>query len=54
MLIGCGHGILFKDYCIDCEIVGLNSQYKDAVKTVQKVRNRLRELGVSLPGEIAK
>ena len=44
-LKGCGHGRLFSEPCVDCEIVGLRRQYKDAVQTVMRVRNRLRELG---------
>ena len=49
-LKGCGHGVLFSDYCRDCEIVGLQDQYKQAIKTVMRVRNRLRALGEPLPG----
>ena len=48
---GCGHGRLFSEPCKDCEIVGLRQQYKDAVQTVMRVRNRLRALGAPLPGE---
>ena len=48
---GCGHGRLFSEPCVDCEIVGLRQQYKDAVQTVMRVRNRLRQLGAPLPGE---
>ena len=48
---GCGHGRLFSEPCVDCEIVGLRQQYKDAVQTVMRVRNRLRALGAPLPGE---
>ena len=50
-LTGCGHGRLFSEPCKDCEIVGLRQQYKDAVQTVMRVRNRLRQLGAPLPGE---
>ena len=46
-LIGCGHGVLFDDYCRDCEIVGLLSQLDDAKRTVERTAKRLR----SLPGE---
>jgi hypothetical protein len=48
---GCGHGVLFTDYCRDCEIVGLVEQYKRAARTVQVCQDRLRELseGVSSP-----
>ena len=44
-LVGCGHGVLFKDYCKDCEIVGLLSQHKSAKKTIERTEKRLRELG---------
>lgn len=49
-LIGCGHGVLFTDPCVDCEIVGLQDEYRRVVRTVQRVRDRLRVLGVPLPG----
>lgn len=49
-LKGCGHGVLFTDYCRDCEIVQLHDQYKRAVRTVMFVRNRLRAMGQPLPG----
>ena len=51
--VGCGHGKLFTEYCKDCEIVGVQEQYKNAVRTVQRCRNELRRLGVKLPGEQA-
>ena len=50
-LIGCGHGVLFKDYCQDCEIVGLQEEYRNAIRTVQRVRDRLRVLGKPMPGQ---
>lgn len=50
-LKGCGHGVLFTDYCRDCEIVGLQEQYKNAIRTVQSVRDRLRVLGQPMPGQ---
>lgn len=49
-LIGCGHGRLFSEPCRDCEIVKLYAQYRDAVKTIARVRNELRRLGAPLPG----
>lgn len=52
-LIGCGHGVLFKDYCRDCEIVGLQERYRTAVRTIQRVRDRMRELGEPMPGRTA-
>jgi len=50
-LKGCGHGVLFTDYCRDCEIVQLKDQYRRAVRTVQQVRDRLRVLGQPMPGQ---
>lgn len=44
--VGCGHGVLFKDYCKNCEIILLVANYKNAQKTIQRVRNRLKEMGV--------
>ena len=52
-LIGCGHGVLFKDPCRECQIVGLQEEYRRAVKTIQRVRNELRRLGLPLPGQVA-
>ena len=49
-LIGCGHGVLFSEPCVECEIVGLLEEYKRAVKTVMRVRDRLRQLGRPMPG----
>jgi len=50
-LVGCGHGRLFSDPCVDCEVVGLMDEYKRAVKTVQRVRDRMRQLGRPMPGQ---
>lgn len=50
-LKGCGHGVLFMNYCKDCEIVSLQEQYRSAVRTVQSVRDRLRVLGQPMPGQ---
>ena len=44
--VGCGHGVLFTDYCKDCEIVSLQSTYKSAIRRVQACRDGLRRLGV--------
>jgi len=52
-LVGCGHGRLFSEPCTDCEIVGLHEQYRNAILTVQIVRDRLRVLGAPLPGRLA-
>lgn len=51
-MVGCGHGVLFTDYCRDCEIVSVRAKYTSAIRTIQSCRNDLRRLGVSLPGEI--
>jgi len=48
--VGCGHGRLFTEPCVDCEIVGILDEYKRAIRTVQRSRDRLRALGVKLPG----
>ena len=50
---GCGHGVLFRDYCRDCEIVQLTEQYRNAVRTVQRVRDRMRVLGSPMHGSVA-
>ena len=50
-LVGCGHGRLFSEPCVDCEVVGLMAEYKRAVKTVQRVRDRMRQLGRPMPGQ---
>lgn len=50
-LVGCGHGRLFSEPCVDCEVVGLMDEYKRAVKTVQRVRDRMRQLGRPMPGQ---
>lgn len=50
-LIGCGHGVLFSEPCVECEIVGLLDEYKRAVKTVMRVRDRMRQLGRPIPGK---
>ena len=49
-LIGCGHGVLFSEPCVECEIVGLLDEYKRAVKAVMRVRDRMRQLGRPIPG----
>lgn len=49
-LKGCGHGRLFTEPCVDCEIVGILDEYKRAIRTVQRSRDRLRAMGVRLPG----
>ena len=50
-LKGCGHGRTWKEPCRECEIVGLHSEYGSAVRTVQRVRDRLRVLGAPMPGQ---
>lgn len=53
-LVGCGHGRLFTEPCVDCEVVGLMDEYKHAVKTVMRVRDRMRVLGRPMPGHNVK
>ena len=36
--------------CVDCEIVWLHAQHREAARTIARVRNRLRELGAPMPG----
>ena len=48
---GCGHGVLFKDYCKDCEIVSLQEEHSRAAKTIARVRNKLRMLGAPMYGQ---
>ena len=50
--IGCGHGKLFTEQCRECEIASLRDEYKSAIKTVIRIRDRLRMLGAPLPGEV--
>ena len=45
---GCGHGRLYSDPCVDCEIVGLHEQHRHAARTIARVRDRLRELGAPM------
>lgn len=49
-LVGCGHGRLYTEPCVDCEIVGLYEQHKQAAHTIARVRDRLRVLGAPMPG----
>lgn len=39
-LVGCGHGRLWAEPCPECEIAGLIDEYKRAVRTVARVRDR--------------
>ena len=50
-MVGCGHGRLFTEPCNECEIAALKDEYRRAVRTVQRVRDRLRVLGAALPGQ---
>lgn len=52
-LKGCGHGVLYTDYCRDCEVVSVMERYRNAIRTVQSCRNEMRRLGINPPGEIA-
>ena len=49
-LVGCGHGRLFKEPCTDCAVVGLMDEYRRAVRTIMRVRDRMRVLGRPMPG----
>ena len=49
-MIGCGHGRLFSEECVDCEIVRLMDEYKCAARTIARVRDRMRVLGAPMPG----
>lgn len=49
--VGCGHGVLFTDYCVECEIVELQDKYRSAIRTVMRVRDRMRQLGRPMLGE---
>ena len=50
---GCGHGRLYSEPCVDCEIVWLHEQHKQAAHTIARVRDRLRELGAPMNAELA-
>lgn len=49
-MVGCGHGRLYTEPCVDCEIVGLKQEYKSAVKAIERITKRMNELGISMPG----
>lgn len=53
-LVGCGHGRLWAEPCPECEIAGLMDEYTRAVRTVARVRDRLRVLGAPMPGVTSK
>lgn len=53
-LVGCGHGRLWAEPCPECEIAGLMDEYTRAVRTVARVRDRLRVLGAPMPGMTSK
>lgn len=48
-LKGCGHGRLFSEPCVDCEIVSVMAEYKRAVATVDRCRAKLARLGAPEP-----
>ena len=52
--IGCGHGVLFSDPCVDCELASLHDQYNRAVKTISKIQGRLKELGEPVGGYVPR
>ena len=43
-LKGCGHGVLFKDYCKDCDIVSTLSMYESAIRRAQRCLEKLHQL----------
>lgn len=48
-LVGCGHGKLWDEPCVDCEVAGLMDEYKRAALTIARVRDRMRVLGRPMP-----
>ena len=48
-LVGCGHGRLFSEPCIDCEVVGLMEKYRRAVRDIERVKERMKQLGRPMP-----
>jgi len=53
-LVGCGHGKLWSDPCVECEIAGLMDEYKRAARTIARVRDRMRVLGRPMPGNTSR
>ena len=49
--IGCGHGRLFSEPCIDCEVFRLMEKYRNAVWAIEDVRVRMKQLGRPMPDE---
>lgn len=43
--VGCGHGVLFRDYCRECEIIALIQEMKAAQRALVRTRARLQILG---------
>lgn len=50
--IGCGHGVLFSQPCVDCELVGLQDEYNRAVKTIARIEARVAKLGEHIEARI--
>ena len=50
-LVGCGHGRLFTEPCVDCEVVSLMEKYRHAVRDIERVRERMKQLGRKMPDE---
>ena len=49
--LGCGHGVLWVDPCVECEIVSLQAEYRNAARVIARVRDRMRQLGRPMLGE---
>ncbi len=50
-LVGCGHGRLFTEPCVDCEVVSLMEKFRHAVRDIERVRERMKQLGRKMPDE---
>lgn len=49
--IGCGHGKLFTEPCVDCEVIALTEDYRLSIKALVRARDRLHAIGAPLPGD---
>ena len=53
-LVGCGHGRLFTEPCVDCEVVSLMEKYRHAVRDIERVLERMKQLGRPMPNQQEK
>ena len=53
-LVGCGHGRLFTEPCVDCEVVGLMEKYRGAMRDIERVKARMQQLGRPMPDQQEK